>query len=696
MAPEETAHRKLAAIMFTDMVGYTALTQRNEKLALELLEEHRRVLRELFPKFNGREIDTAGDGFLVEFASSLEAARCAIEIQRSLATRNIAVPPEKQIHVRIGIHVGDVVQKDGKLLGDGVNIAARLEPLAEPGGICISVDVARQIQHNLEAKVISMGPAELKNVMAPLEICRILLPWQETIPPATARPKPPLPTLKLSPAGIALAVVLIALVSVWLLFRERLWPVQASERIESLVVLPFENLPRDADQEFFAVGMTELLGSELGKLGAFRKVIYSRQAVAQYKERGGKMIPDIARDFAVDAVLDGTVFREGNQVRILVRLTHGLSERLVWSDNYTRPQGSLLKLQSEVALAIAHQIQLALTPQDRERLGGARDVNPAVIENYFRGRHYLEQWSREGTVQAIKYFRDATQLDTNYAPAYAALVDAYLFSQPDVPPKQANEEARRALTAALAAGESLAEVQIASALMKFQVDWDWAGAEAGFKRALNLNPSFAHAHHIYSHFLMTLGRTNEAFIESLRFLELAPRSPAAHHHMGSFYTMLARQHDLALQQELNALKLDPNYPESFWSQAYARLQKGEYEQAESAAKKAVEVGPDSLIYRARLAHVYAAWGKTNEARIELANLQSEARQKQEYLPAYHVAVIYTALKEYDEALKWLRQALTDNDRSWYITELPIDATFDPLRSDPRFAELLAEMKLPKR
>src|SRR5262249_29377816 len=152
---------------------YTALTQRNEMLALELLEEQRRLLRGLFLSFNGREVETTGDGFLVEFASALEAARCAIEIQRAVATRNISVVPEKQIRLRIGIHVGDVVHKEGHVLGDGVNIAARLQPLAPPGGICISVDVARQVQHNLEATVVRLGEAELKNVRLPMEICRI-------------------------------------------------------------------------------------------------------------------------------------------------------------------------------------------------------------------------------------------------------------------------------------------------------------------------------------------------------------------------------------------------------------------------------------------------------------------------------------------------------------------------------------------
>src|SRR5580765_1621333 len=184
-----TEQRKLAAIMFTDMVGYTALAQRNEALALELLEEHRGLLRALFPRFNGREVKTIGDAFLVEFHSALEAAQCAIEIQRTLAKRNHDVPAERRIEIKIGIHIGDVVQRaDRDVLGDGVNIASRIEPLAGAGGICISVDVERQIRNSIEASLVKLGPTELKNVQVPMELFRIVLPWEKS-PERSNRPE---------------------------------------------------------------------------------------------------------------------------------------------------------------------------------------------------------------------------------------------------------------------------------------------------------------------------------------------------------------------------------------------------------------------------------------------------------------------------------------------------------------------------
>jgi len=195
--------------MFTDMVGYSALAQRNESLALELLEEHRRLLRSLLPRFNGTEVKTIGDAFLVEFGSALEAAQCAIEIQRALAHRNTDVPTEKRIQVRIGIHIGDVVHREGDVYGDGVNIASRIEPLAGPSGICISMDVERQIRRALEASLVKLPPAELKNIQAPMELFRIVLPWEKALLPSAPPGTRERPTVHMPLVTAALVTVVI-------------------------------------------------------------------------------------------------------------------------------------------------------------------------------------------------------------------------------------------------------------------------------------------------------------------------------------------------------------------------------------------------------------------------------------------------------------------------------------------------------
>src|SRR3954466_12271129 len=245
-APEQ---RRLAAIMFTDMVGYSAMSQRDDKLALQLLEEHRGLLREIFPRFNGVEIKTIGDAFLVEFGSALEAAQCAIEIQRTLAKRNLGVAHDRRIELKIGIHIGDVMHRDGDVYGDGVNIASRIEPLAGAGGICISTDVERQIRNALEARFEKFGAAELKNISLPMELFRIVLPWETS---ARAQPSAP-PTAKRLPILLsAAALIMMALLGAWWFTPRKPQASTATNAAptapanvtdpKSVAVLPFVNL----------------------------------------------------------------------------------------------------------------------------------------------------------------------------------------------------------------------------------------------------------------------------------------------------------------------------------------------------------------------------------------------------------------------------------------------------------------------
>ena len=238
--------RKLAAIMFTDMVGYSALSQRDEKLAQELLEEHRRLLRKIFPRFNGTEIKTIGDAFLVEFGSALEAAQCAIEIQRTLAKRNADIAPDRRIELKIGIHIGDVVHRGGDVYGDGVNIASRIEPVAGPGGICVSMDVERQIRNALEARFEKLAPTDLKNISVPMELFRIVLPWERDTRLTAESQKPNLRQRRSIPVGwVGAAVLLLIVIAVWFLFgRSKLLSKQsgaAEVPAKSIAVLPFEN-----------------------------------------------------------------------------------------------------------------------------------------------------------------------------------------------------------------------------------------------------------------------------------------------------------------------------------------------------------------------------------------------------------------------------------------------------------------------
>src|SRR5215471_5796144 len=369
--------RKLAAIMFTDMVGYSALSQRDDKLALELLEEHRELLRKVFADFNGMEIKTIGDAFLVEFNSALEAAQCAIAIQRALAKRDADAPAERQIQVRIGIHIGDVVHRDGDVYGDGVNIASRIEPLADAGGICVSMDVERQIRNAVETHFENLAPTELKNISVPMDLFRIVLPWEKQA--AVAAPSHAIPRAR-SNRGLLIAALLIvaALVAVaggFYIFSHRPGsttppsatasaPVAIPEK--SIAVLPFENLSHDPENEFFTDGVQDEILSDLAKVADLK--VISRTSVMQYKAGAQRNLREIAQQLGVAHVVEGSVQRAANKIRVIAQLIDARNDAHLWAQTYDRPIDDVFAIQSEIAKAIADQLQAKLSPNEKKAI----------------------------------------------------------------------------------------------------------------------------------------------------------------------------------------------------------------------------------------------------------------------------------------------------------------------------------------
>src|SRR6202040_7160 len=367
MPTESTEERKLAAIMFTDMVGYSALAQRDDKVALELLEEHRRLLREIFPRFHGTEIKTIGDAFLVEFGSALEAAQCAIEIQRTLAKRNHDVSAARRIEVKIGLHIGDVVHRGGDVYGDGVNIASRIEALAGAGGICVSMDVERQIRNALEARFEKFGTADLKNISLPMDLFRIVLPWEKGAESPAKR------TSKKSPLLVPAAIlVILALLAGW-------WWMQRSSKNQqsvaahaspaaptntpdqkSVAVLPFVNLSDDKGSEYFSDGVSEELLTVLQKIPGMH--VAARTSAFSFKGKNATA-QEIGQKLGVAYLVDGSVRKSGDAVRIAARLARADSGQELWPENFTRNLKDVFAVQSELAETIVEQL--------RGRFGGA-------------------------------------------------------------------------------------------------------------------------------------------------------------------------------------------------------------------------------------------------------------------------------------------------------------------------------------
>src|SRR5437660_5475050 len=352
--------RKLAAIMFTDMVGYAALAQRDDKLALELLEEHRALLREILPRFNGSEIKTIGDAFLIEFHSALEAAQCAIEIQRTLAKRNHDVTAERRIELKIGIHIGDVVHRAGDVYGDGVNIASRIEQLANAGGVCVSMDVERQIRNAIETRFEKLAPTELKNISVPMDLFRIVLPWER---PGTPVAKTQAPTKSTFPKW-AMTGAVVVLIVIGFFFWSKRTPTISAAPVKSIAVLPFENLSSDKENAYFTDGVQDEILTDLSKIADLK--VISRTSVMQYKSGLARNLRKIGEELGVAHVVEGSVQRAANKIRVNAQLIDARNDAHLWAQTYDRDLADVFAIQSEIAKAIADQLQAKLSPNEKK------------------------------------------------------------------------------------------------------------------------------------------------------------------------------------------------------------------------------------------------------------------------------------------------------------------------------------------
>jgi len=434
----ETEQRKLAAIMFTDMVGYSALSQRDSKLAVELLEEHREILREIFPKFNGSEIKTIGDAFLVEFNSALEAAQCAIAIQRALAKRDADAPAERQIQVRIGIHIGDVVHRGGDVYGDGVNIASRIEPLADAGGICVSMDVERQIRNALETRFEKLASTELKNISVAMDLFRIVLPWEHKaeVTSQIRRGEGGKSETQFSPPTstrfpwheIVIGILLLAaVIGGGFLWFHRAGP--GGKILEkSVAVLPFENLSRDPDNAFFTDGVQDEILTDLAKIADLK--VISRTSVMQYKSGLARNLRKIGEELGVAHVVEGSVQRAANKIRVNAQLIDARNDAHLWAQTYDRDLADVFAIQSEIAKAIADQLQAKLSPNEKKAIEQPPTTDLAAFDLYSRAKSLVLTAGFSATGEpdlrkAIELLDEAVKRDPSFFDAYCQLARAH-------------------------------------------------------------------------------------------------------------------------------------------------------------------------------------------------------------------------------------------------------------------------------
>ncbi|PYU39459.1 MAG: hypothetical protein DMG54_26985 [Acidobacteria bacterium] len=461
-------------------------------------------------------------------------------------------------------------------------------------------------------------------------------------------------------------------------------------RMTSLVVLPFENLSADKDQAYFADGMTDELIAHLAKIRSLR--VISRTSSMEYKGTH-KALSQIARDLNVDSVVEGTVLRSGDRVRITAELVQVATDRHLWAETYESQLGDILTLQSHVASAIVNEIRVKLTPEDQVRLATTRPVSTQSYENYLKGRYYWNKRSQEGLTKAIDYFQLAIEKDPNYALAYAGLADCYSIIGSaivgTVPASGVAPQARAAALKSLELDDTLAEAHTSLATVRFNYDWDWNAAASGFRRAVELNPSYATAYQRNSLYLMSMGRTSESIAEMNRAHDLDPLSISMNFSLG-WRLYMAREYDQAIEQLRNTIDMDPAFvlPHLVLGQAYE--QKKAYDQAIAELRRATELSLGSPPVLAALARTLAVSGRITEARNLLEQLQLSKRQ---YVSPFYVAIVYAGLGENERSLDWLEKAYADHSNA--IVFLKVDPQLDTLRSYPRFHELQRKLRLPE-
>lgn len=627
--------------MFTDMVGSTAMAQTNEAQALALRDEQEAIVRPLFGAHHGREIKSMGDGFLAEFESALRAVECAIAIQQHLHERNsrTGVTP---IQLRIGVHLGDVERRGKDIVGDSVNIASRIEPLAPPGGLCISAQVFDQVQNKIPHRFEKLGPQLLKNVRTRIEVYRLVFPWEGSGPsvPTAAGPH--------------------------------------------LAVLPLANISPDPNDEYFADGLTEELIGALSRIQGLR--VIARTSVGQYKGTR-KTVAQIGAELGVTSVLEGSVRKAGNRLRIALQLIDAGSQNHLWANTYDRELRDVFAIQTEIAEKTASALQLQILGPEHGAPGPESTPDLAAYTLYLKGIH-AARGSFEGLEESIQFFEQAIQIDPAFPQPYALLAHVLISLAGDaLPVGEVAPRAREVVTRALELDPDSSEAHTGRGNLALQFDHEWGVAEAEFRRALQLNPSNAYAHHWYAYLLRTVGRYPEAMKEYKLATELDPLWPSPQ--VGLWLVQcLAGDFVSATAAAEAARDREPGNPRAHIILGLIYAEAGR--RADVLKEAELSLGPVNRWGEWTRAILWAHAGRPEEARLTLKKL--EATSRTQYVSPAWIAEVYAALGETEEAFEWLGRNHEEGAQSvWFRYQ---DSAFDSVRNDPRFRSMLARQNLP--
>ena len=628
--------RRLAAIMFADVVGYSLISARNERKALEQVAELRSLLQGVFSRFDGRVVKTLGDGFLVEFASAVKAVDCAIEAQKELARLNLGRVADDVLRIRIGIHVGDVIHLEGDVLGDAVNVASRVQALADPGGILVTRQVFDQVKGKVQSGMNTIGHQELKNIPGQVEIFRVL-----PGPAATET------------AG-----------------RYELDP-------HRVAILPFANLSPDPNDRYFADGMTEELISTVSKIRELS--VISRTSAMRYRDT---TLPtkQIGHELGVGSILEGSVRKAGNKVRIAAQLLDVEDDRYIWSQDYDRDLTDIFGVQGDIAERVAGGLKVELLQNDKRDLQKRQTDSPEAYTLYLKGRYYWNERSETGANKAIAYFDAAARLDQRFAQAYSGLADVYtmLSDYRWMPHERAAALAKMNVARALEIDNSLAEAHASLGLISVNHSWDFGTGEREFKRAIELKPSYASSYQWYGVMLFYLRKYEESLRMMEKAIELDPSSYVLRQGLAVALLGLGRTRE-AMEQFNRLASENPDSVAVHYWLSLAHLAQENFAEAIKEAEREVDLDRGSSDAKLDMAWILAVAGDKERARNILADVESKIESP------VGVGMVKLGLGDEQRGYDLLETARAGRDPSLlYFRSIPVFARY---WSDPRWAEI---------
>jgi len=625
--------------MFTDIVGYTALAQSNESATIRLLEDHRALIRPIFVSYGGREIKTVGDAFLVEFGSALDATLCAIAVQSALNDRKLA--RGDKLALRIGIHVGDVVEKEGDVLGDAVNIASRIEPLSEPGGVCVSEQVYYQVKNKVPYPLVRNASRELKNVSEPVDVYKVVMPWEKE-------------------------------------------HVESAQQLDSktVAVLPFASMSPDPNDEYFADGLTEELIDRLCQVKELG--VIARTSVMNYKKKE-KNASQIGKELKAGALVEGSVRKAGNRIRVTAQLIDANTEKHLWSSHYDKDLDDIFAVQSDIAEKVAGELKVQLLDSEKKVIEKRATVDTLAYTYYLRGMQLDAQLGEEPLKNAFGLLEQAVARDPGFARAYAGIALCYnrLASGGYIPFQEAIDKGRVAALKALELDSDLAEAHLSLASIMFMADED-RQCMLELKRALELNPSLVEAYLLFAEESAVLGSTQEMVRAAEKAYQLDPIAPRAISWLGMAYFWTGRGEE-AMEHWKRTLHLEPY-------RTYRRMfdyyvSKGDYEQAEKTVKELERIGPDLWLTHLNRGYLAAITGDTKTAREMIGKLDGMQASQRGY-----AGYIFLALGDVDEFFARMYAAAGSHTSS--ATDLRYNPLLEKARKDPRMAEVFRRSGLP--